>query len=323
MAKGKKKSSDSKGRKITLKTAKNSVKLTVDGKRRLDLSNMEITTFPKCILKLCDVDELDLSRNMLKKLPDSIDRFLNLRWLDLHSNQLEQLPEAIGRLPKLLSLNLCNNLLTTHGIPHELGLLRNLRTLNLGLNRIETLPSSIAALKELQQLGLFNNLLTSTPLWLHSLPNLQKLNIKCNPIRPDEPPELDPIRRVECLYLVREGCLCGECLQKCKEKRGQMDSRLTKGPVHGRTILAGLITPNSVAQDDQARRSRTPGVMNDMLVPGLGAPSGTYAASGNWHRRAAVEPGVLALVFAVTEAFDWCLVWAWLLLQALPPPPCL
>lgn len=252
MTKGRKKSSEPKGRKITLKLAKNAVKLTVDGKRRLDLSNMEITTFPKCILKLCDVDELDLSRNMLRKIPDNIDRFVNLRWLDLHSNQLEQLPAALGRLPKLHSLNLCNNLLTTHGIPHELGFLRDLRSLNLGLNRMETLPSFIGALKELRQLGLFNNLLTGTPHWLHALPNLQTLNIKCNPIPPDKPPKLDPIQRVECLYLVREGCLCTDCQQKCIEERGKIDSKLSGFPVHGRTILAGLIAPNSKALDDDA-----------------------------------------------------------------------
>uniref|UniRef100_A0A3B1JGF3 Leucine rich repeat containing 18 n=1 Tax=Astyanax mexicanus TaxID=7994 RepID=A0A3B1JGF3_ASTMX len=128
---------------------KNAVKLTVDGKRRLDLSNMEIATFPKCILKLCDVEELDLSRNFLKDIPESIDRFVNMRWLDLHSNNLEKLP--------------------------ELGLLRGLRSLNLGMNRIEIVPSSIGALKELRQLRLFNNLLTRVPPWLHSLPNLQTL----------------------------------------------------------------------------------------------------------------------------------------------------
>ena len=83
MAKGKK-SGEPKGKKITLKMAKNALRLTVDGKRRLDLSNMEIATFPKCILKLADVDELDLSRNMLRKIPDSIHEFVNIRMLDLH-----------------------------------------------------------------------------------------------------------------------------------------------------------------------------------------------------------------------------------------------
>ncbi|XP_030631783.1 leucine-rich repeat-containing protein 18 [Chanos chanos] len=252
MAKGKKRSKEAKGRKITLKMAKNALKPTTDGKRRLDLSNMEIATFPKCILKLCDVDELDLSRNLLKKIPESIDKFVNLRWLDLHSNQLEQIPQAIGRLQNLYSLNLCNNRLNTHSLPHELGLLKNLRSLNLGMNSIESLPASVSALKQLRELGLFNNLLTSVPGCLKNLPNLDKLNINCNPIPPDNPPELDPIKRVECLYLVRESCLCDDCLQRCKAKRERLDSKTSGSPVHKRSMFAGLMTPNSVAQEDEA-----------------------------------------------------------------------
>lgn len=254
MAKGKRKSKDSKGRKITLKMAKNAVKLTMDGKRRLDLSNMEIATFPKCILKLCDVDELDLSRNMLKKIPDSINQFVNLRLLDLHSNHLEQLPETIGHLLKLQNLNLCNNLLTAYGIPHTLSLLKNLKKLNLGMNRIETVPPCIAGLKELRELGLFNNLLTQIPLWLQKLPNIYMLNVKCNPLPLENPPKLDPIQRVECLYLVRKGCLCSECLKTCKEERDRLDKRLSGNSVQRKTIIAGLITVNSPAQGDETVR---------------------------------------------------------------------
>lgn len=252
MAKGKRKSNDPKGRKITLKVAKNALKLTMDGKRRLDLSNMEITTFPKCILKLCDVDELDLSRNMLKKIPDLINKFVNLRLLDLHSNHLEQLPEAIGHLQKLQNLNMCNNMLTTYGIPHTIGLLRNLKKLNLGMNRIEMVPPFIAGLKELCEFGLFNNLLTQIPLWLHNLPNLSMLNVKCNPLPLENPPKLDPIQRVECLYLVRKDCLCSECLKKCKEERDRLDKRLSGSSVKRKTIIAGLITTNSTEQDGEA-----------------------------------------------------------------------
>lgn len=252
MAKGKRKSNEPKGRKITLKMAKNAVKLTMDGKRRLELSNMAITTFPKCILKLCDVDELDLSRNMIKKIPDIINKFVNLRLLDLHSNHLEQLPETIGHLQKLQNLNVCNNMLTTYGIPHTLGLLRNLKKLNLGMNRIETVPHFIAGLKELCELGLFNNLLTQIPLWLQKLPNLHMLNVKCNPLPLENPPKLDPIQRVECLYLVREDCLCSECLKKYKEERDRLDKRLSGSSVQRKTIIAALITTNSTEQGDEA-----------------------------------------------------------------------
>ncbi|XP_041715263.1 leucine-rich repeat-containing protein 18-like [Coregonus clupeaformis] len=252
MAKGKKRSSEPKGRKITLKMAKLALNLTVDGKRWLVLSNMEISTFPKCILKLCDVDELDLSRNLLKKIPDSIDKFVNLRWLDLHSNQLDQVPEAIGRLQNLYSLNLCNNCLSTVGLPNEIVLLRKLRCLNLGMNVPETIPSSIAALKELRHLGLFSNHLTQVPECLCNLPHLETVNLKCNPMPLEDDKGIEPIQRVECLYLVRESCLCASCLQKVKDDRQRMDSRLRRGPAHRKSIFAGLNTPNSVVQEDQA-----------------------------------------------------------------------
>lgn len=252
MVKGKKKSNEPSGKKITLKMAKNALKLTVDGKRCLDLSNMDIATFPKCILKLCDVDELDLSRNQLKKIPDAIDQFVNLRLLDLHSNHLEQIPASLGRLHNLYNLNLCNNHLTTPGLPHELGLLRNLRILNLGMNRIETLPPSMAALKELQELGLFHNILTHSPKFLRNLPKLQKLNIKSNPIPTGDPTEVDRIQKVECLYLVREECLCADCLKICEEERERLASRISAASTQKKSIFAGLLTPNSVAKNNQA-----------------------------------------------------------------------
>lgn len=91
MAKGKKNASEPKGKKITLTMAKSCLRMTVDGKRRLDLSNQGIAAVPKCILKLCDVEELDLSRNLLAKIPDFIDKFVNLRFLDLHSNHVRML----------------------------------------------------------------------------------------------------------------------------------------------------------------------------------------------------------------------------------------
>ncbi|XP_028825853.1 leucine-rich repeat-containing protein 18 [Denticeps clupeoides] len=253
MAKGRKRPTETKGKKITLKMAKNAMQLTMDGKRRLNLSNMGIATFPKCILKLCDVDELDLSRNLLRKIPDSISRFVNLRWLDLHSNQLEQLPETIGRLQNLCSLNLSNNHLTTSSLPREVGLLAKLQSLNLGLNRLESLPSSLAALKDLQDLGLFNNQLTRVPDWLRKLPKLQKLNTNGNPLPSERPEMLEPIKRVESLYLVKESCLCRACIQHYREKKERLDHHVSAAEQKKtRTRFTGLIAPNSVAQENQA-----------------------------------------------------------------------
>lgn len=66
--------------------AQNCVELTVEGKRCLNLSFKEIDTVPKCLQKVCDIDEVNLSRNMIKKVPDFIDHFSSIRVLDLHSN---------------------------------------------------------------------------------------------------------------------------------------------------------------------------------------------------------------------------------------------
>ncbi|XP_048863401.1 leucine-rich repeat-containing protein 18 [Brienomyrus brachyistius] len=249
MAKGKKKAA-SKGKKITLKMAKNQLRLTADGKRRLDLSNMKIDAFPKCLLKMADVDELDLSRNVLRTIPDYIDRFLNLRYLDLHSNRIEQLPEALGRLQTLRHLNLCNNRLTATGIPSQLGRLSSLRSLNLGMNRLETLPACIGALRDLQELGLFDNLLTSVPSAIRGLPSLRKLNTLRNPLAAStEARREGPTDSVEHLYLVREDSLCKLCLGKCREDR-QKISKQAQVPCR-RTAFSGLVVPNSTAQESQ------------------------------------------------------------------------
>lgn len=71
--------------------ALNCIKLTLDEKRCLDLSLKELSTVPKCIEKMCTVEELNLSRNLLKKIPDFINLFTAMRTLDLHSNYVSMI----------------------------------------------------------------------------------------------------------------------------------------------------------------------------------------------------------------------------------------
>ncbi|NXI37655.1 LRC18 protein, partial [Galbula dea] len=243
-----------KGTKITLKTAKNSIRVSSEGGRRLDLSRMGITTFPKCILKLADVDELDLSRNMIKKIPSTIEKFQNLRWLDLHSNQLEELPKSIGKLQNLFYLNICNNKLTTKNLPEELNLLKNLRILNLGLNHLDDIPTGIGALTELKEIGLFDNALTAIPDSVTSLPKLKKLNAERNPF-PDSTEEEEPadsIKRLETLYLVQEKDLCSSCLKMCKGEREKLNELKNVTPSPPKKLsFPLLLTPNSSALGNQ------------------------------------------------------------------------
>ncbi|KAF3704686.1 Leucine-rich repeat-containing protein 18 Testis-specific LRR protein [Channa argus] len=220
MAKGKK-PKQPKTKTISLKMAQSCIELSLDGIRRLDLSFKEITTVPKCIQKLCAMDELDLSRNLIRKIPDFIDQFTSITVLDLHSNYLEELPVVIGRLQTLLVLNLCNNRLTS--LPDELGLLKKLHTLNLGINQLETLPRSIAALKELRNLGLSDNRFTQVPFCLSRLNKLERVNLDRNPIIIEQMPSHESFPGTERLYLVKESFLCKDCLHTVKIERRKME----------------------------------------------------------------------------------------------------
>ncbi|XP_070771662.1 leucine-rich repeat-containing protein 18 [Enoplosus armatus] len=256
-----------KGTKVTVKIAKKAIRMTPDGRRRLTLSNMGITIFPKCLLKLSNVDELDLSRNLIQKLPDNIGNFSSLRWLDLHSNKLESVPESIGNLVGLTHLNLSNNCLTSSGLPSTLGFLTSLKSLNLGMNQLDTLPPTMVALDSLQELGLFDNLFINLPEFVKVLRNLTKVNMKRNPLSyvqgDGEGTLMEKSEPEEDVYLVHESSLCRTCLKRCKERR----ERLTRGDGGGgggrggggdymfedkriRTYQ-GLMVPNSVATVNQ------------------------------------------------------------------------
>ncbi|XP_040826265.1 leucine-rich repeat-containing protein 18 [Ochotona curzoniae] len=251
MAKGVK---SPKGKKITLNVAKNCIKVTLDGRKRLDLSKMGLTTFPKCILRLNEVDELDLSRNLIRKIPDSISKFQNLRWLDLHSNYIDKLPESIGQMTTLLYLNVSNNRLTTNGLPVELNQLKNIRTMNLGLNHLDSVPTTLGALKELHEVGLHDNLLSSIPASISKLPKLKKLNTKRNPFPKTEESDIftDAIKRLDGLFLVEEKDLCANCLRKCqlaRDKLNKIKNMATSTP--RKAIFSSLVSPNSLAKESQ------------------------------------------------------------------------
>lgn len=250
MAKGKK--GGSKGKKITLKMAKKAIRKTPEGKLCLELSNMGIDTFPKCLLKLTDLEEVDLSRNQLKKIPDFVGQLTGILRLDLHSNYIEQLPKSIGLLESLCHLNLCNNSLGSAGLPADIGNLKNLQTLNLGMNRLTTLPPTMAALTNLRELGLFDNMLTVLPEYIHMLPNLKKINTIRNPIVYTQIDAKDTrAKTTEGLYLLKEEDLCKLCLEKCKEEKQRLERKQLSNQSQRTVRFLGLITPNSVARSSQ------------------------------------------------------------------------
>lgn len=247
------KKKEAKGTKITPKQAKAAVRMTLEGQRRLTLSHMGIIVFPKCLLKMTNVDEMDLSRNQIQKLPPNFGDLSALKSLDLRGNMLEDLPESIGKLAQLTYLDLSYNRLTSAGIPPTLGSLTNLISLNLGMNKLDALPPTMQALENLEDLLIFDNLFTEEPAFLTALGNLCIVNVMRNPFSEpkEESEEQEP---GEQLCLVHESILCKRCLKRCKDKMQSLP-RIAKGysmidSKKIRTYL-GLMVPNSVAKVNQ------------------------------------------------------------------------
>ncbi|OLY64971.1 hypothetical protein BWD12_18470 [Leptospira santarosai serovar Bananal] len=123
--------------------------------QKLNLNNNPLTTLPKEIGKLQNLQQLFLGGNQFTTLPKEIGNLQNLQKLDLYYNKLTTLPKEIGNLQNLQKLDLYNNQLTT--LPKEIGNLQSLESLDLSYNDLTTLPEEIGKLQKLQELDLGDN----------------------------------------------------------------------------------------------------------------------------------------------------------------------
>ncbi len=134
-------------------------RLKIEQKRiiKLDLTGLDLKSFPLMICDLYNLRELILNNNQLQTLPETISRLTNLQTLMLGQNQLQTLPETIVRLT-------------------------NLQTLMLGQNQLQSLPETISRLINLQKISVWKNNLIFIPESLNHLTNLRVLAIGANPL---------------------------------------------------------------------------------------------------------------------------------------------
>lgn len=243
---------------LTLKAAKNAVRITPEDTYRLTLSRAGLTIFPKCLTRLTHLNMLDLSCNQINKLPDNIGILASLTRLDVRSNKLQALPQSIGRMSRLTYLNASNNFLTSQGLPPSLGSLASLKTLNLGLNKLDSLPPTFEGLRGLEELKLFYNQFVVAPEFLKGLSNL-KVDLRGNPLVKDEEESEDVAEEPQPedkMILVHEDFLCKKCMRDCfglcTEGEGATEWAKTR-------TYPGLMVPNSVAKlnQDQWRIKRS------------------------------------------------------------------
>nr|NGX39765.1 E3 ubiquitin-protein ligase SlrP [Chlamydiota bacterium] len=147
----------------------------LQGVKKLDLRNNQLTSIPDSLGGLKALEKLWLHENQLTSIPDSLGGLTALELLLLHENQLTTIPDSLGGLKALKVLDLNNNQLTT--IPNSLGGLTALTWLNLSNNQLTTIPDSLGGLTALMELYLSNNQLTTIPDSLGGLTALETLSL--------------------------------------------------------------------------------------------------------------------------------------------------
>jgi hypothetical protein len=129
--------------------------------RILDLSDIGLTSIPKAVKDIRNLEVLKLNENAISELPDFIDSLKDIEYLDLSYNKLSVLPQSIGSLLFLKTLNVrCNKL---KSIPESIEKLVSLRSLDISYNRLSELPETINNLLNLKYCNIKGNNLRSLP----------------------------------------------------------------------------------------------------------------------------------------------------------------
>ena len=117
------------------------------------MQHNELTSIPRCILELPNLQELNLSANHLTEIPDIHEWSPGLTVLDLSHNELSNLPLDI--------------------------VVPSIRTLNISHNRFRTVPLCVCSFVSLQILDISENThISSLPVEMGRLTNLNKLYLR-------------------------------------------------------------------------------------------------------------------------------------------------
>ena len=166
---------------------------------QLDLSDLDLTSFPPELGNLLHLKKLNLSGNQLTSLPPEIGNLSNLEILLLGDNQLTSLPPEIKKLSNLETLSLYYNQFTS--LPEfESGNLSKLKHLELGDNKLVHISSKIKNLSNLETLALYHNQLTTLPPEIGNLSGLLLLSLYRNQLT-TLPPEIGNLSNLNTILL--------------------------------------------------------------------------------------------------------------------------
>lgn len=151
-------------------------------KINLDWNN--ITTFPKILLSMKNVQQIDLGSNFIRELPkDDIDKSKceRLKTIHLDHNNISEIPDAMLQLNQIRDLTISNNRLSK--IPSSINKLSNLETLRVSDNKIQEFPDWLTDIKTLKYLSASDCSLEKIPTDFKKLTNLESLSLDKNKLQ--------------------------------------------------------------------------------------------------------------------------------------------
>ena len=85
--------------------------------KRIRLKDMNLRSFPTCLLSIYSLEYIDLTKNLISHIPPQIENLQSLSTLKLRDNALNSLPHSLSKLPKLKKITIEKNPLES--IPKE------------------------------------------------------------------------------------------------------------------------------------------------------------------------------------------------------------
>jgi len=158
----------------------------------------KLTTLPKCIGNLKNLENLDLAYNYLTEIPKEIGNLTKLKSLGFYYNKFTTLPSFLKNLTKLEKLELTSNDLIE--ITNPICNLKKLKRIDANFNDITKIPSCIGNLSNLVTLNLRGNKITSIPSGLYKLKKLEVLDMGNNLIK-NVSTNIKNLKKLHLLYL--------------------------------------------------------------------------------------------------------------------------
>jgi Leucine-rich repeat (LRR) protein len=150
-------------------------------------SKSDVKLFDKNIKKFKSVTSINIQGGDITSFPKSICSLKNLQHLRIYLTEIKELPKEIGKLSSLELIDISGDDMygdymggaSITRLPNEIGQLKRLRELKASFGVLTFIPSSIAECESLQILDLDNNPFISIPFAIFQLKYLQELGLNC------------------------------------------------------------------------------------------------------------------------------------------------